>query len=245
MNKAQIIKFEPSKEVLIAILSVFILWAGYYGAENVFGDDMLMVFLISVLGIMIMLCIAFPVWWIAVHQKEGIAGLGITINKIGLSLVCALALGAWRFLELKQYIGQEGFVINLLFNGLAIWEVVFIYGWLFTRFDKAFGKVPAILLTAISVGIYHIGTLSINNILYLCLTIVICASVYAITSNLFTLWPIYWTIGCSASTLRSGMVFEKELVVMSAVILAIQIIIIAVMQIRYLKKKQKEANVCA
>ena len=244
MNQDKIIKFTPSKEVLLAILSVFVLWGGYYGAENIFEDNMLLVLLVSVIG-MICLCIAFPTWWIAVHQKEGIEGLGITTKKLGVSLVFAIILGAWRFLELRQYIGQEGFVTCLLFNGLAIWEVVFIYGWLFTRYAKAFGKLLAVVLTVLSVAIYHIGTLSIENILILCVTIGICACVYAFTNNLFTLWPIYWMIGCSASTLRSGMIFEKELVVMSAMILIIQIAIIAVMQILYLKKKRKEIKACA
>ena len=58
-----------------------------------------------------------------------------------------------------------------IYNALSIWEVIFLYGWLFTRFEKSFGKIIAVLLTAISVGLYHTGTLPVQNILYLCVCV--------------------------------------------------------------------------
>jgi hypothetical protein len=133
-------------------------------------------------------------------------------------------------------------ILTILFNALAIWEVIFIFGWLFTRYEKCFGKMPAIILSSISVGIYHIGSLTINDILHLCLVIIVCGIFYALVENLFMLWPIYWAIGCSASTLRSGMQFPKELVVMSAFILSIQITIIVLMECHFRKRQKKVRN---
>ena len=59
-----------------------------------------------------------------------------------------------------------------------------------------------------------------------CLTVAVCGGFYAISENIFTLWPVYWAIGCSASTLSSGMRFPVKMVYISAATLVIQMIII-------------------
>ncbi|MDO5521599.1 MAG: hypothetical protein Q4G58_13990 [bacterium] len=240
MKKGDLIKFQPGKEVVLTVITVLLMWIGYYGDTNNFKGNELYGLIVSMGCIVLGLCVAFPAWWVVVHQKEGIQGLGITTKKMGLSLIFTAVLATWRYFEIREYIGQEGFVTTLLYNGLAIWEVMFIFGWLFTRYQKAFGKIPAIGLTAISVGIYHIGTLSVEGILSLCLVIIICSLCYGITNNIFTLWPVYWTIGCSASTLKSGMVFPAEMIPLSAIVLAIQIVIIGMIQWRYIKKSRKD-----
>lgn len=238
MKKEELIKFQPGSEVLVAVITLLIMWAGYYGDINTFAGNELYGLVVSMGLIVLTLCVGFPAWWVIVRQKEGLSGLGITTKKWGLALVIGLVLAFWRFLQLRAYIGQEGFVTTLLYNGLSIWEVMFIFGWLFTRYQKAFGKLPAILLTAASVGIYHIGTLTVSGILSLCIVIIICGIGYAITSNIFTLWPVYWTIGCSASTLASGMEFPDEMVPLSAIVLLIQIVIIGMMQWLYIRRKR-------
>jgi membrane protease YdiL (CAAX protease family) len=117
---------------------------------------------------------------------------------------------------------------------VSIWEVFFLFSWLFTRYESSFGKIPAILLTALSVGLYHIGTLKSENIIYLVFCVFILAICFSITKNIFTLWPLYWTIGCSASTLRSGMEFSGLFIGVFVFILVVQI-----GYLLYLKKKCK------
>lgn len=242
MKKEELVKFQPSREVLIAVISLFIMWAGYYGDNNTFAGNELYGLVVSMGLIVLTLCVGFPAWWVIVHQKEGLSGLGITNKKWGLAIVIGLALAFWRFLQLRIYIGQEDFVTTLLYNGLSIWEVMFIFGWLFTRYQKAFGKLPAIVLTAVSVGLYHVGTLSVSDILSLCVVIIICGIGFAITNNIFTLWPVYWTIGCSASTLASGMKFPDEMVPLAAIVLCIQIVIIGIIQHIYIKRQRKNID---
>lgn len=225
-------RFEPQKELILAVVSLLWMWFSYYTSEKVFADSMLYTIIVSILLTMIGVCIILPVWWVAIHKKEGIVGLGITTKNLGYALLFAILLGGWRFLEIRQFVGNPNLLNSLLFNGLAIWEVMFIFGWLMTRYERSFGKLPAIVLTAVSVGIYHIGTLTTENILRLCLVICVCGICYMITENIFTLWPVYWPIGCSASTLRSGMSFPTELIVMSAIILMIQILIIIIFAYR-------------
>ena len=230
----KLFKFERHKDVIVAGITLIMMWAGYYCSQHEVGGRMFS-FCLSI-GIMILLCVVFPVWWVTHIDKEGIAGLRIQRQNLGISLVLSALLAVWRGYGAREYMFQMGAVWTILFNLLAIWEVIFIYGWLFTRFEKCFGKIPAILLTAVSVGIYHIGSLTPDAILRLCGCVLICSVAYAVVNNIFLLWPIYWAIGTSASTMGSGMSFPMEMVIMSAGILAIQIAIIVGMEIRFRKK---------
>lgn len=110
----------------------------------------------------------------------------------------------------------------------------YIFGWLFTRYTKAFGKIGAVILTALSVGIYHIGSLPVVNNSYLILCVLICGICLSITDNIFTLWPIYWVIGCSASVLRgygSGF-FGWDMVMVIGIGLLLHLIGLGIIKLR-------------
>lgn len=237
-------KFEPKKELILVGISLLWMWFAYYASDHMFADSMLFTMVGSALLTMIGCSVVLPVWWIAVHNGEGLAGLNITLKRMLPTLLCMAGLSLWRFLEIRKFIGTPAFAGTILFNVLAIWEVLFIYGWMFTRFEKSFGKIPAIILTAIGTGIYHIGSLSASAIISLCLVIAVCAICYSFTENIFMLWPFYWTIGCSASTLQSGMVFQQEMIVASAIVLLIQIVVILILQLRHYRKEKLHIPDC-
>ncbi|RKM59178.1 hypothetical protein D6855_09725 [Butyrivibrio sp. CB08] len=230
-----------NKEIVAAVASLLLMWIGYYGDNNLFKDNMIYTLLVSLLMIIIGLCTLLPVIWVTRVTKEGLQGLGVTTKKLGLALLFSVVLGAWRFIGIREYLNGPDVINTILFNAFSIWEVMFIFGWLFTRYKRAFGKVAAVLLTALSVGIYHIGTLGMLEIGKLCLTVAICGVFYAISENIFTLWPIYWAIGCSASTLSSGMSFPVEMVYISAITLIIQLVIILFLARKSYKHREKAA----
>ena len=232
-------KFEPKKELILVVISLLWMWFSYYASDHILENNIILNMIVSVPLTMIGNCVVLPVWWVAVHNKEGIEGLNITGKRLALTIIFTLSLSAWRFLELKQFLGSDNLITSLLFNGLAIWEVLFIFGWMFTRYEISFGKIPAILLTTVSVGLYHIGTLTIGGILHLCLVICICSICYCFTENIFTFTPLYWPIGTSASTLASGMVLPADMIGMCVIILVIQLIIITALQIKYLRINKK------
>ncbi len=219
-------KCKHRKETGAALASLLLMWIGYYADNNLFKDNMLFTLVVSLLLIIIGLCTLLPVIWVTRITNEGIQGLGITTKKPVISLIFSVILGAWRFVGIMKYLDSPDLINTILFNAFSIWEVMFIFGWLFTRYRRAFGKIPAVFLTALSVGVYHIGTLSVPDIAKLCLTVAVCGGFYAISENIFTLWPFYWAIGCSASTLSSGMSFPVEMVYISAATLIIQVFII-------------------
>ena len=216
------------KELAAAVVTVLIMWAAYYADNNLIRDNMLLSILVSLLGTVILLCVVFPVYWVTRVTDEGIEGLGITGKNLPLAVLFSLILCIWRFSEIREYIGQPFLISAILFNAFSIWEVLFIFGWLYTRYKRSFGELSAILLTSFSVGIYHIGTLETDRIISLCVVIVVCGVFYGITNSVFTLWPIYWAVGCSASTLGSGMRFSMEMVYMAVTTYIIQILIIVI-----------------
>lgn len=229
------LRFNFTGETLIAFVTLLLMWAGYYVDHQKFVENN-MVWEVGIWGIgcIVIMDVLFPAWWIVLKKREGFAGMGITTKKIVLALFLGILLGAWRFLELIPNLNNDGIVRVILFNFLSIWEVCFIFCWLFTRYMKAFGKLGAIILTALSVGIYHIGSLSVNNILYLMLCVFICAICFSITNNIFTLWPIYWSVGTSASVLRGygSDMFGWDMVMVMGIALLLQLIGLGIIKLR-------------
>jgi hypothetical protein len=117
-------------------------------------------------------------------------------------------------------------VAQLLFNGLILWEVLFVFGWLQLRFERAFGVLPAVLLAGICFGAYHVGTYPWNAAVGLMVWAVFFAAAFRLTRNLLALFPLAWSVGSGAGTLAGGMVFGWDLVAVSALVLAVQCSII-------------------
>lgn len=233
------VKCRPSKQLVVASITLLIMWICYYiDQSGRFEGNSIWEVGIWGFGIIVVLNVWFPAWWIVIRNKEGFSGLGITKHKLGLALIFSVLLGGWRFIELIPYLDSKGLVAVLLFNLLSIWEVCFIYSWLYNCYEKSFGKIIAVFLTAFSVGLYHIGSLTLENILYLMLCIVICSICFAITKNIVTVWPIYWVIGCSASVLKSfgAEHFPMELVYMMGIVIVLQLGFLFYLKLRMRKR---------
>lgn len=162
--------------------------------------------------------------------------LGITTKRLWISILFSICLSIWSGLELIKYVNNPNFINTILFNALCCWEVLFIFGWMFTRFNKSFGILPACILTAIGVGIYHIGSLPLKNIIYLMFCIFVCSIFYAISENIFTLWPLYWAVGTSSSTLKGGMEFPVEMIFMAIILFILQLLGVFIIGLRSKKK---------
>ena len=237
------LKFNFTGETLIAIITLLLMWAGYYVDNQKFFENSV-TWTVGIWGIggIVILNVLFPAWWVVLKNKEGFTGMGITNKKIGLALILGILLGGWRFFELIPYLKDTGTVRVILFNALSIWEVCFIFCWLFTRYTKAFGKIGAVVLTALSVGIYHIGSLSAANILYLMLCVFVSGVCFSITDNIFTLWPIYWVVGCSASVLRGygSEIIGWDMVMMMGIVLLLHLVGLVAIKLRAGNSKVQE-----
>lgn len=75
----------------------------------------------------------------------------------------------------------------------GIFEMTFIYGYLRASFEKAFGIIPAIVLTSAFYSFHHAGFQP--EFLHLFFVGLMYCSVYYITQNLLIIFPFFWGVG--------------------------------------------------
>lgn len=75
----------------------------------------------------------------------------------------------------------------------GIFEMIFIYGFLRYEFERAFGMLPSVFLTAAFYSLHHAGfqpeftKLFFVGIMYV--------GIFDITRNLFSIFPFFWGVG--------------------------------------------------
>lgn len=125
---------------------------------------------------------------------------------------------------------------HLLANLLVFWEPFFVFGWLFLRWERAFGWLPAILLTGIGFTLQHVGSVPFEAALGFGAFAVVFGIVFAFVRNLAILWPLFYPIASGIGTLQAGFVMGWSDVVSGAVLLVVQVFVVAVVMRGTLKR---------
>ena len=84
----------------------------------------------------------------------------------------------------------------------GIFEMTFIYGFLRMSFEKAFGIIPAILLTSAFYSLHHAGFQP--EFIHLFLVGLMYCSVFYITKNMLIIFPFFWGVGALWDVLVSS-----------------------------------------
>ena len=127
-------------------------------------------------------------------DKENIFGLVCGLFMVLLSMAMALFTS-----EISSIILRD--ILMILFLGFLtpiyyicfIFEMVFIYGFLRYEFERAFGVLPAIFITAIFYSLHHAGfqpeftKLFFVGVMYV--------TVFYFTHNIFSIFPFFWGVG--------------------------------------------------
>ncbi len=116
----------------------------------------------------------------------------------------------------------------------GIFEMTFIYGYLRTSFEKAFGIIPAILLTAAFYSFHHAGFQP--EFLHLFFVGLMYCSVYYITQNLLIIFPFFWGVGALWDVIVSSEAGE-EIKNLESFIIALIILVLSVGWIFIYKKR--------
>ena len=96
-----------------------------------------------------------PIYYILIIKKKSLAVLGVHKNKLAVSLaINVIASISLLVMFISKNTKDIGFNINSFYAityilVAGIFEMVFIYGFLRYEFERAFGILPAILITAI------------------------------------------------------------------------------------------------
>ena len=179
--------------VMIALSLLMLLFCGdssFDIAMSFVLRDLLMIFGLGVVFVSLYACRG---------EKSVLCEIGFTGRKTGLSLLLNFILAAGLlaiFLKDKKPAGileVKNLYAATYILVAGIFEMTFIYGYLRVSFEKAFGIIPAILLTSAFYSFHHAGFQPEFRHLFF-VGIMYC-SVYYITQNLLIIFPFFWGVG--------------------------------------------------
>lgn len=133
------------------------------------------------------------------RNKDGVKAIGFTGKKTALSLLLDIVFAAGLLaMFLKEGRPQGIWEARNLYAAAyilvaGVFEMTFIYGYLRACFEKAFGIVPAIILTAAFYSFHHAGFQP--EFLHLFFVGLMYCAVYYITQNLLIVFPFFWAAG--------------------------------------------------
>lgn len=146
-------------------------------------------------------------------REEGARAIGFTGRKNLLSLALDFIFAAGLLAMFLSGEKPQGIldVKNLYAAAYilvaGIFEMTFIYGYLRACFERAFGIIPAIILTAAFYSFHHAGFQS--EFLHLFFVGLMYASVYYVTQNLLMIFPFFWGVGALWDVIVSSKAGEE------------------------------------
>ena len=219
--------------VMIFLSLIMLLFAGdslIDKAMSFFLRDLLMIFSLGIVFVSLYVR----------KQKEGLLTIGFTGRKNLLSLLLDFLFAAGL---LVIFLMDEKPVDILQIKNLyaasyilvaGIFEMTFIYGYLRASFEKAFGIIPAILLTATFYSFHHAGFQP--EFLHLFFVGLMYCSVYYITQNLLIIFPFFWGVGALWDVIVSSEAGD-EIKNLESFIIALIILVLSVGWIFISKKR--------
>jgi membrane protease YdiL (CAAX protease family) len=159
-------------------------------------------------GIWVLCGVVIPWGYVLLLERDSVAGLGLRKEKWGRSALIGLGLAAffslviifqadWAALEWFQ-VGRAAVV---LIGAGGLFELFLYYGFIHIRLERAFGPLPAILLTAVIYVLWHTGTqLPLEadpwlGALKLFGVGIMYQAVFSLTYNLAVIWPFFMGVG--------------------------------------------------
>jgi membrane protease YdiL (CAAX protease family) len=144
-------------------------------------------------------------------EKKGgtvLAELGFTKRRLILSIVINIVLATGLLaMFLSEQIPENVISLKNLYGTVyilaaGIFEMTFIYGYIRMSMEKAFGIIPAIVLTSAFYSLHHAGFQP--EFVHLFLVGLMYCSVFYITRNMLIIFPFFWGVGALWDVLVSS-----------------------------------------
>ena len=211
--------WQPEADTFIALFTLLAFSLCYYA-----GTSINSIFLwcgILVFGTFI------PLWTVLHRRGESLERLGITRKFLVTSLIVSFVLGAGSAFQLITLANASNANIasHLVANFLVLWEPFFVFGWLYLRWERAFGWLPAIALTGLGFTIQHLGSVPLAAAAGFGVFAIMFAVVFALVRNLVVLWPLFYPVASGIGTLQAGFVMGWDDAGISAILLVLQLLI--------------------
>ncbi|GAA4523644.1 hypothetical protein GCM10023160_14050 [Brachybacterium paraconglomeratum] len=219
-TRRRMVAWDPGVDTLIALLTLLGFWGAYWA-----GTAIHPAFLYA--GILLLGTLV-PALTVLHRQREGLEGLGITGRFLVLSLIVSAVLGAGSAYQLFVLSAEQGVPVlpHLLGNLMVLWEPLFVFGWLFLRWERAFGWLPAIGLVGVGFALQHVGSVPVAAALSFGAFALVFAVVFALVRNLLILWPLFYPVASGIGTLQAGFAMGWDDVLVGAVALVVQLVIL-------------------
>ena len=188
--------WSPSADTAAAALSVVLLTILAYLGLVLFEGTWLSFLLFVLIGT-VGVCVIFPLYWMVVRRKKALDTLGITTKHWLASLLVGVFLAGFSLWDYHRNFGISVAIIPGLIVGIyALWEIVFVCGWLQLRFEEAFGIIPGIILAPLCGSLYHIGYgyLDFSILAGMFIFGVFMAIIFRFTKNILIFWPFFMPI---------------------------------------------------
>ncbi len=175
------------------------------------------------------------------RNKDGLKAIGFTGKKNVLSLLLDVLFAAGLLaMFLKEGRPQGILDVKNLYAAAyilvaGVFEMTFIYGYLRACFEKAFGIVPAILLTAAFYSFHHAGFQP--EFLHLFFVGLMYSAVYYITQNLLIVFPFFWAVGALWDVIVSSEA-GNEIKNLESFAIALAILVLSALWIFVVRRKR-------
>lgn len=215
IQRQRFVAWEPDRVTLVAFGTLALMVAGYGSFGLTAGNTLAFagaLLLPAAIGVVL------PSYYHFRVKRGSLDELGIHRSRLIASVLLSVLLTAVSMPQLLRMAGDNDLAPQLVTTLAAFWEPFFVFGWLQTRYEKAFGSVPAIILAGLSFGLYHILVFPTNAVLALVPFGIAAALIFRTTVNLAVLWPLFWTVGGAIGTYQNGVVFSWPAAAISLII---------------------------
>ena len=242
----QLFKYNVTKETGMAALAGLItislsLLMLPFGGNTII--DVIISFILRDLLMIFGLGVVFVSLYVEKKGNEVVEDLGFTKRKITVSVIINIVLAAGLLaMFLKEQIPQNIISVKNLYGAsyilaAGIFEMTFIYGFFRMSFEKAFGIIPAIILTSAFYSLHHAGFQP--EFVHLFLVGLMYCSVFYITKNMLIIFPFFWGVGALWDVLVSSKAGDS-IKNISSFIIALIILVASFIWILFRKKRNNK-----
>lgn len=245
MNK--LFRFNFTKETAVALaagtvmVALSLLMLPFSGSSFL---DKAMSFVLRDLLMIFGLGVVFVSLYAGKDGKSALNEIGFSGRKNVLSLILDFIFGAALLaMFLKEEIPSgladiKNFYAAVYILTAGIFEMTFIYGFLRSSFEKAFGIIPAIILTGVFYSFHHAGFQP--EFMHLLFVGLMYCSVYYITQNLLIIFPFFWGVGALWDVIVSSDA-GSEIKNAESFIIALVILLLSAIWIFIFKRRKRSA----